>query len=311
MARQWTLFALILSLASCREWKQVEKHVDPDENQAILAKLDGYVSCLRDHSKQVFQIADFYIAPLGGNPPTAHSELRLSATPDPEKCLKAITAARELAPATPALVRAGDEFAQALEAVHSLTSAGAKYLARDNPETFAIERGLALHPELIAAFSAFEAAQGRLFDEVFQLNRKVHQVQLTGPAPTGKGAPTELELLWNRMFFEAEGVASFAAQPQRLRSELEAFAQQLQAFERAYAAASAHISSTKQMEDYRGALAVAQDLITDGRQLEQRTRTNLPYTDAERIMIASNNEKAVVGSPMAVIETYNLMMGWQ
>lgn len=309
MSRRLALFVLIISLASCRKWKRAEKYVEPDENQAILLKLEGYVACLRDHSKHVFDIADFYFASLSEKVPTSESEVRLSATSSPKDCIDAIVAARELAPALPQLVKAGDAFARSLESLHTLTTAGAKSFDRSKPETYAPEQGRALHPELVTAFSAFDAAQGQLFDEVSRLNRQVHAAQLATPAPPAKGKPSELDVLWNRMLYEAEGLAHLAASPQ-LRAELPRFIQQLQSYERAFAATITYVTSIGKENDHAETLGNARELVTDGKQLLHRTRDNLAYTEAEKIMIAANNEKDVVGSPAAVLASYNRLVDW-
>lgn len=296
-----TLGVLILAaLAGCRKWKRDAPHVELDENQAILVKLEGYVACLKDHSIPILELAELYRAPRAGNPATEQPSPKVSATPDPKDCLQAITEARGLAPALPELVRAGDAFSRALEQLHTITSSSAKLDASKSPNA---EAAQALQSELLDTFSAFERAQSALYDEVFRLNRQVHAAQLAQPAPQGKGAPTELEQLWNRMLFEAEGLVQFAALPLPAARHGE-LAAQLDRYERAFAATSMHLRA-QQNADPAAALAPAQDLLTAGRQLLHRVRDNIPYTDAEKIMIAANNEKNLVGSPSSVLVGYN------
>lgn len=293
-------FLILAALVGCRKWKRAAPHVELDENQAILVKLEGYVACLRDHSMPILEIADLYVTPLAGTSPTAQSLPKISATPDPKDCLQAITEARSLAPALPELVRVGDGFARTLEQLHTLTSTSAKYRDSKAPN---VEAALALHPDLVAAFAAFERAQAELYAQVTRLNRQVHAAQLAQPAPQGKGAPTELEQLWNRMLFEAEGLVPFAVQalPAELHGE---FSAQLERYERAMAATSMYLRA-QQNADATAALAPAQELLTAGRQLLHRVRDEIPYTDAEKIMIAANNEKNLVGSPASVLVGYN------
>lgn len=292
-------FLLLAALSSCRKWKRDAPHVELDENQAILVKLEGYVVCLKDHSVPILELADLYRAPLAGQA-TEQPAPKISATPDPKDCLQAITEARGLAPALPELVRVGDAFARALEQLHTLTSSRAKLGAQKPPNA---EAEAALHTDLLEAFAAFERAQRGLYDEVFRLNRQVHAAQLAQPAPQGKGAPTELEQLWNRMLYEAEGLVQFAALPLPAARHGE-FAAQLDRYERALAATSMNLRA-QQNSDPAVALAPAQELLTAGRQLLHRVRDNIPYTDAEKIMIAANNEKNLVGSPASVLVGYN------
>lgn len=292
-------FLILAALAGCRKWKRAAPHVELDENQAILVKLEGYIACLQDHSIPILELADLYVTPLAGKAPTAETLPKVSATPDPKDCLQAITEARSLAPALPELVRAGDAFARALEQLHAVTSTSAKY--RGGAAN--AEAALALHPELVAAFAAFERAQVELYDEVFRLNRQVHAAQLAQPAPHGKGAPSELEQLWNRMLFEAEGLVRFAVTPLEANAHGE-LAAQLERYERALGVTSMYLRAQKD-SDPATALAPAQDLLTASRQLLHRVRDNIPYTDAEKIMIAADNEKNLVGSPASVLLGYN------
>ncbi len=290
---------ILAALAGCRKWKRDAPHVELDENQAILVKLEGYVVCLKDHSIPILELAELYRAPL-----TEQSLPKVSATPDPKDCLQAITEARALAPALPELVRVGDAFARALEQLHTITSSSAKLGASKSPS---VEAAQTLRGELLESFSAFERAQRELYQEVFRLNRQVHAAQLAQPAPQGKGAPTELEQLWNRMLYEAEGLVQFATSPLPTERHGE-LAAQLERYERALAATSMNVRAQAN-SDPAAALAPAQDLLTAGRQLLHRVRDNIPYTDAEKIMIAANNEKNIVGSPASVLVGYNNLVG--
>jgi len=283
---------------------------DSVENQAILAKLDHYIGCLQDHSSSVFQIADAYTTRVAGTPPTAETRVVLLASREPRECVEAIATARALSPSIPELDAAGEAFGAALGSVFALTTEGAGYYARGS-KTYDPAKGAALHPRLVAAFDAFDRAQGALFDQVYRLNRTVHLDQLDRRE---KKSGRKLVIVSESMLIDAEALVRFAAAPwdQLDKLDLQALVTEIGALEEAIGEMTAyaieHEDETLAFDQYRLLMDRAKEYVIAARQLAERARANVAYSDAEKIMIRAGNEAGVIGTPGAMSKAYNRLV---
>jgi len=310
MVKHSALFALVIALAACKASAARPPRVDDPENQAILAKLQGYIHCLEDHSKRVFQTTDAYLKPLGRNAPTVDSLVVLQPTAEPDKCIEAVAAAKQKQPALPELELAGDRYAKALASVFALTSEGATYFDRQSPERDPA-RGIALHGKLVAAFAEFERAQAQLFDRVFRINREIHVDQL---ARREKKDGPSLAVRADKLVLHAEGFVQVAATTwDRLDAldtavltarlaEIEHDLNELAVYSLAQAAETKTFGGYWQLEDHARLFVIA------SRQLIKRAHDRVPYNDTEKLMIAAGNEASVAGTPASVIAAYNRLV---
>jgi hypothetical protein len=309
MIKQHVPFVLAIMLFDCGQGTRPPgpRSADSSEDQIILNKLQSYMSCL-DQSARVFEIADLYRAHLGDKAAARETGVSVQMFSDPKPCLKGIVDANKLEPHLPELEAAGEAYAKAIDAVFTLTTAGHNYFDRSS-ENFDPAKGSALQPELLGAFGAFDAAQGALFDQVYRLNRKAHQDQL---ALREKKDGRTLPIIADDMMFHAEDLVRFAAIPwdHLDKLDLAAFTTSLEAFETSvdemvsYSAANPKKSDALFKDPWTFKQEVKGYLIA-AEQLLSRARDHLAYTDAEKIMIAANNERSVIGTPAAMIDAYN------
>jgi hypothetical protein len=311
----WLALVLAITVAGCSRAPKRPPgpgSADTDENQAMLGKLAGYIECLNDHAARTFQIADSYATRLGGKPPTVDSRVLLQVAPDPTRCLRAIDAAQKLPPALPELEADAARFAAAIKAVFELTTRGHAYFDRDNHATYDPAKGVALHPEIVAAFAAFDAAQGALFDAVSQLNHKVHVDQ---QARLEKRDGRVVISIAERMMIEAEDLVRYAATPWNRVDKLDADAlfAQLDLYENLIEElASSSLAHPEDADRIGGRIPALLDLargyLVVGRQLAQRAKDHAAFTEAEQAMIAAGNEAAVTGAPAAMARAYNRLV---
>lgn len=284
---------------------------DTDENQAILARLQGYLDCLSEHSARMFQLADNYRARFATTPPTATSKVVIEAPPSPDKCIKGIEASNLAKANLPALDAAGAAFRKALVDAYQVTSAAHDAFDAADPKRYDPTKGAALHPQLLAAFRAFDVAQGALFDEVYKLNRQVHLDQLgRREARDGK----TFSLTTERMMLEAEDLVRYTSLPADglARLDTEALDAGIDAFENRLeelsGRAHAEPAETDSVPRFWSLLEDARTYAIAARQLTRRARTKLAYSDSEQLMIASSNEAGVVGTPAAMAKAYHRLL---
>lgn len=144
----------------------------PDEQ--LQAKLDPYVEhCLNRFSRQVFDAENRYLDWVDRRKgPTGRERIVYgiyNVNGDPGECSRAVSGAVATQPSLPGVESAGLRYAGALNAVVPLIRQAHAYYS--NPVTYRgdqMAQGRLLHPQLLAAFEQFSAAQRALSDEVGQ-----------------------------------------------------------------------------------------------------------------------------------------------
>jgi hypothetical protein len=197
-------------------------------------------------------------------------------------------------PPLPALEAAGDRFAHALLTTFTLTSAG-----KDSPE-------------LAAAFTEFDEAQGMLADETRRLNMSIRASQLDARE---KKEGRTLALIVDRMMFHAEELVRRSAIRWDLLDKLDlaGVSAELTTFQNLVAEmhtrALANPKETeKDISDYSVLSNSVRQFEISARQLTMRVGNHVAFSDAEKIMLQANNEEAVTGTPGAMIATYNQLV---
>jgi hypothetical protein len=297
----------VLALGACKGSRPPKPAKVTDPAQPMLGKLQGYINCLQDHSSRVFQAADLYKGRLDGKAPSAGAPVVLHATLDPEKCLAAVIAARQMPPSNLELDTAGAGFVSALSAVYALTRDGEGFYDPASP-TYAPAKGVALHDKLIAAFDEFDRAQGVLFDRVTHLNREAHVAQL---AAREKVEGRSLGVRADAITLHAEEIVrQTATTAEHLDAlDLPALQTQLLKLEEELQDLTAYAGANgKEVTDFVGYFQLEDQIrgfVIACKQLVNRATQRLAYTDSEKLMIASGNEMSVPGTPASVIAAYN------
>jgi len=268
----------------CRKWTpDLEGRVNATEAQRTLTKLSTYIECL-DHSHDVFVAADRFRE--------LHAVQQIAGT---DSCLDAVEKVTNVEPRLPEIEAAGLRFATALRDLGSLT-------AHDGER----DRG-----KLEAAFAAFDRAQGELFDKVFLLNRKLHRAEL---AEREKREGRSQAVLSQRVVLEAEELVELAAIRWNELDKLDVteLGKRVEAFDVVvkelafYASTVTDPDKQKHLEDI---LDGARACSRAAKLLMRRARDHIAYSDAEQLLIEADKEAEITGTPAAVIEAYNTLVG--
>jgi hypothetical protein len=306
-----SVLAVCMAMAGGCDRTPRPPRVDDPENQRVLAKLQPYINCLGDHSPRVFEAADLYRERL-----TDEQGLGDDVSPvvraslDPVSCIEVMAASREREPALPDLDTAGKSFADALQTVHAVTSEAESYFDRKSTK-FDRAKGVAMHPKIVAAFADFERAQGVLFDLVQQRNRQIYQDQL---ARREQKEGRTLVVRGGTLVLQAETVVALAATSwDRIDTiDLDALGKHLAELEELAHEMSVHaVATPKEMsafDGYHGFEDRVRLFLVAVRQLVMRRERGVAWTEAERLMIAANNEAGVPGTPASVVSAYNRLV---
>lgn len=274
---------LAITLVACTPAKKPPPPVDDSpENQAFLAKIQGYTKCLDEFSTNVFKLADVY----------AQTHVVLSGLEDPKKCISGLADAKKLEPHDAALESKAEAFGMALAQVYALT--------KDKKDD----------PKLAGAFADFDAAHTAFFDELYKRNRAVFADQI---ARKEKKDGRTATVIADTVVLDAQDIVRLGAvkwdhldaiDRQTFDTSvvgLDATLDELTAYARTHPA-DKNTKTTWILIDNARAFAIT------ARQLAIRTRDRVAYSDAEKIMIAANNEASVIGTPAAMIDAYNRLL---
>jgi Protein of unknown function (DUF3829) len=286
-----------LALAGCSKPRQSRSgvHGDTAENQALMHKLDGYLKCHADHSLRVFRLADIYRKQFEHGPPTNGAAVALAAPGEPLDCVAAIDRAQRLLPAVPALDAAGIAYRRALLEVYRVT------------KSYDQNQAAALHEPLLAAFTAFDKAEGALFDQLYTLNHGVHVTQHAQRA--AKEGRTR-EIVLEGALLAAEDMARHGRTPVTALDginigELTASTAKLELALEELATFQTSELDPVDSAGLRTQLADGRQVTIAGHQLAQRARDKTAYSTTESLMIAAGNEADVAGTPAALAAAYN------
>jgi len=301
MALSGSLRVILLTtaLACGKRAKPTENVADTPENQALMRKVDGYLTkCQNDHPETVFRLEDRYRERFGETAPLPSAEVALPRISDPKECLDAIAAAKAMAPALPEFDAAVTAFGAALSIIYRLTT---PYDRTQAGRT---------HPELLAAFDTFDRAQALVFDQIYQINRKVHIAQFEQRV---RKEGRTLANLVEETQLRGEDVVRFAAIPSGQLDQLDvpALSASLTLLERAIEGLNAFDATkpdeTRSFPNFYRHVEHANQLAVAARQLAYRARSNVAFSDSEKLMISAGDEAAVVGTPGALAHAYNRM----
>lgn len=215
---------------------------DADADRALDAKLDPYVDCLNVHSNWVLASRDRYLSWIAdveagptGDEEVAHGPYRLR---DPADCLAGIATAAELPPDLPELEADAAQWAQALEQVRALTAQADDYYESGGQRDDAMRQGKNLHPRLMAAWSAFDAVNGRLHTQITGSKAQL----AAGELERLRADPARQDEYHLRLaLFRARELAEFTLGAGDAAPDPDAYAARLEAFATAYRDAAADL----------------------------------------------------------------------
>jgi hypothetical protein len=302
--------AAITAISCARRPKRPKGAADSDENQAILHKIQNYITCL-EAAPHVFELEDAYVTRFGTTPPTEKIEYPLHASPDSGQCWEMVVKSAQLAPHDAALEHAANAYLGALVTLEALTTA-----ERDafDPvsKAYAPARGIALHPQVLAALKAFDPIANDLYDRVFELNRKAHEDQYRRRLAVDGHT---FEMKNEDLMLRAEDIVRRAAVPSdRLDAlpiddlgprvaALDMVAQEILAY-----ADDKPKEADELMKPYWPMANATHAFVLAAKQVVARATDHIAYSDLEKLMISAGNEKDVAGTPAALVAAYNKLV---
>ena len=286
-----------------------------DADQAMAAKLGGYISCINEHSNWVIQSRDRYFSWLASpqKGPSGREDIvyGLYELRDPASCRKEIVRAAALPPDDTALEQAASDYVAALEAATTVVAEAHGYYELENWKDDGMRQGKAMHPRLVAAFDSFGAANDRLYGAVIALKDAASERYL---ARLAADPARRADYVAERLLFDAKRLLDRADGLGDKTFDRAAFATAVQDYESAwneYAAfRKANPQHASDLIRSSTVSSAAFELLKVAKTAQRRERDGFRFDEGERALIEANAPQMVDGHPAKLIEQYNQLITW-
>jgi hypothetical protein len=286
-----------------------------DTDQAMAAKLGGYISCINEHSNWVMQSRDRYYSWLKSpqKGPSGREDIvyGLYELRDPASCRKEIARAAALPPDDTTLEQAASDYLATLEAAAAVVAEANSYYELENWKDDGMRQGKAMHPRLVAAFDAFDGANDRLYAAVIALKDAASERFL---ARLAADPALRADYVAERLLFDAKRLLDRADGLGDETFDRAAFATAVQDYESAwneYAAfRKANPQHASDLIRSSTVSSAAFELLKVAKTAQRRERDGFRFDEGERMLIEANAPQMVDGHPAKLIEQYNQLITW-
>lgn len=296
-------FAVPLLAATVPAAAQDKTPSSPPPEQ-LTEKINAYVGCINRLSERSYDSRRRYFSWAKKSGPTGRERIIYGTYTiyDTSDCRKKVEAANALAPHDAALEAAASAYADAVSRLEPLLKDADDYYTQENYKDDRMAKGKALHPKLIAAWDAFEAADKKLRAGVEAINDKRARERLAEiESKEGRKVRYHVEAL----MIQAKRV---------LRTE-NADKPDIAAVTRALGDYEAAVKAMEEASGKDGDVKVgsifvsaAKSYLTTAKQLMRRIRDRKPYSAGDRMMLRGGGGWMVEGSPPRLLRDYNQLV---
>lgn len=273
------------------------------EDSTLTEKINAYVGCLNRLSGRAFDARERYFSWVGAKGPTGKERIIYGTYTiyDTSDCKAGVEKANAVEPRDADLEAAASNYVTAVVALEPLLKEADDYYTQEDYKDDKMAKGKALHPRLIAAWTAFANADGNLRDRIDVIQDKIDAEKL---AEIEKSEGHKDRYYIQSLMISAKHLMRAQSSD---KAKLPKFSETVADYE----------AKTKAAEDYTrdnagsskiGSMFVsnAKAYLVTAKQLMRRVRDKVPYDAGERMMLNSGGgEWMVEGSPARLLRDYN------
>ena len=270
-----------------------------------IAKLNAYVGCLNRLSARAFDSRARYFSWAAKSGPTGRERIiyGLYTIYDTSDCARNVDKANALEPHDAALEAAATAYATAAAKLGLLLKEADDYYTQENYKDDRMAKGKALHPQLVAAWDAFAAADKNLRGGVEAINDKRALEKLAAIEQSeGKQARYHVEALMihAKRLLRAEDQA---------KPDLAAINKALADYEDVVKGAEQFTGSAGGVKIGSFFMNNAKSFLVTAKALMRRLRDHVPYSSGDRMMLGNAMSGWMVeGSPPRLLRDYNQLI---
>lgn len=309
MFRGHTL-AVLLMLTAGGAWSAQIELGDAGSDALMANKIDAYIDCINFHSNWTqgsqARYFDWLKSPEKG--PTGREQVIYGLYPlrDSTDCGKKINEAASLPPPAPQLEQAATAWIEALQALNVVVTEANTYYELENYKDDRMLKGKQLHPQLLAAFAHFNAANDAFYGQVVMTQNALSARHL---ARLKADPERHVDYLIAYLIDRAKLVADRIDGIGQKNFDREAFTQAVTDYEKAYFELDGY--RQQHPEDQRQALKPylfldsALELLKSAKSVMRRERDGFKFDSGEKMLIEASAGQMVDGHPKQMIDKYN------
>jgi len=271
------------------------------EGTALNEKINAYVGCINRLSERSYESRSRYFSWVGKKGPTGKERIIYGTYTiyDTSDCKAGVEKANSLEPHDAELEGAASAYVAAVGALEPLLKEADDYYTQEDYKDDKMAKGKALHPRLVAAWSAFASADTKLRDGIDVIQDKMAADKLT-----------EIETTEGRKDrYHIQALMIRAKHLMRIQSadkpDLPKIKDALADYEAIAKASEDYASVNTDSKIGSGFIDSAKSFLTTAKQLMRRLRDKVPYSQGDKMMLESGGGWMVEGSPPRLMRDYN------
>lgn len=272
------------------------------EGPALIKKMNAYVECINRLSERAYDSRSRYFSWAGDKGPTGKERIIYGTYTiyGTSGCKKNVENANSLDPRQPELEAAASAYVEAVVALEPLLEEADDYYEQEDYKDDKMAKGKALHPRLVAAWSAFANADQALRAGIDVLQDKLAVEKLAGIESTeGRKERYHIQALMMRA---KHVMRAQSAKPPNLAEITETLA----GYEAIVKATEEYADTNPGSKIGSGFVGDAKTFLIAAKQLMRRVRDKVPYSSGEKMLLdADGGGWMVEGSPGRLLHDYN------
>jgi hypothetical protein len=274
-------------------------------------KTNAYIGCMNRLSGRAYEARSRYFSWVGKNGPTGKERIVYGTYSiyDTADCAANVTTANAIAPHDAELEASASVYVAAVSVLGPLLKDADDYYTQENYKDDKMAKGKALHPRLLAAWTAFESADNKLSNgiDVMQDREAVQKLANIEKAEGRHGRYHIASLMISaKVLVRTQSTA---------KTNIAAVTAALADYEGIVKAAEDFAAADKDNKDKKDSkvgssfLGSAKTFLTTSKALMRRVRDNVPYSDGDKmIMNSPGGAWMVAGSPARLTRDYNSLV---
>jgi hypothetical protein len=268
-------------------------------------KTNAYIECMNRLSGRAFEARSRYFSWVGKSGPTGKERIVYGTYTiyDTANCAADVAKANAIAPHDAELEAAASGYVAAVTVLGPLLKEADDYYTQENYKDDKMAKGKSLHPRLLAAWTAFEAADDKLSTgiDIIQ-DREAMEKLATIEKTEGRKGRYHIEALMIRAKALVRVQSSAAPNVTNMISALTDYEGMVKASED-------FASTNKDSKIGSSFVGSAKEFLTTAKTLMRRVRDKVPYSDGDKMILNSpGGAWMVAGSPARLTRDYNQLV---
>jgi hypothetical protein len=276
------------------------------EAPSFTEKINAYVECINRLSERAYQSRQRYFEWVDAKKGPTGKERIIYGTYtiyDTSDCKAAVEKANALEPRDAELEAAASAYVEAVVALEPLLKETDDYYEQENYKDDKMAKGRALHPRLVAAWTAFAGADQKLRAGIDEIQDKQAAEKL---AEIEKSEGRKERYHIQALMIRAKHLMRVQTAD---KPDLAKITDALAGYEAIANATEAYAEANKGSKIGSSLINDAKSFLVTAKQLMRRVRDKVPYSTGDRMMLESGGGGWMVeGSPDRLLRDYNQLV---